>query len=215
MNRGLVTFFFCMFCALMSAQVDVDSLEVITKDSTIEEVYITNEKLSLEEIESRKQFLILRNRVFRTYPFAKTASERLELLNQNLAKLTKKRDRKKYLKITESYMENEFEARLKKLSKKDGQILMKLIHRQTGQTTHELVKELKSGWSAYWYGKTAKIFTIDLKSTYNPYSVREDFWIEDILIEAFETRKLIEQKPKKPIDYVKLAHIWREKQSQD
>ena len=95
MNRGLVTFFFCMFCALMSAQVDVDSLEVITKDSTIEEVYITNEKLSLEEIESRKQFLFLRNRVFRTYPFAKTASERLELLNQNLAKLTKKRDRKK------------------------------------------------------------------------------------------------------------------------
>lgn len=204
-----------MFWVSVSAQVDTDSLEVITKDSTIEEVYITNEKLTLEEIEVRKQFLILKNRVYRTYPFAKTASERLELLNQNLAKLTKKRDRKKYLKITESYMENEFEARLKKLSKKDGQILMKLIHRQTGQTTHELVKELKSGWSAYWYGKTAKIFTIDLKSTYNPYSVQEDFWIEDILIEAFETRKLIEQKPKNPIDYVKLANTWRDKKSQN
>lgn len=112
-------------------------------------------------------------------------------------------------------MENEFEARLKKLSKKDGQILMKLIHRQTGQTTHELVKELKSGWSAYWYGKTAKIFTIDLKSTYNPYSALEDFWIEDILIEAFETRKLVEQKPKKPIDYVKLANIWREEKTRN
>lgn len=215
MDRVVIAVFFFMFWSSVSSQVDMDSLEVITKDSTIEEVYITNEKLSLEEIEARKQFLILKNRVYRTYPFAKTASERLELLNQNLAKLTRKRDRKKYLKITESYMENEFEARLKKLSKKDGQILMKLIHRQTGQTTYELVKELKSGWSAYWYGKTAKIFTIDLKSTYKPFSVQEDFWIEDILIEAFETRKLIEQKPKNPIDYVKLANAWREKQSQN
>lgn len=215
MNRALVLIFSCVFWTSVSAQVDTDSLEVITKDATIEEVYITNEKLTLEEIESRKQFLILKNRVYRTYPFAKTASERLELLNQNLAKLTRKKEQKKYLKITESYMENEFEARLKKLSKKDGQILMKLIHRQTGQTTHELVKELKSGWSAYWYGKTAKIFTIDLKSTYNPYSALEDFWIEDILIEAFETRKLVEQKPKKPIDYVKLANIWREEKTRN
>ncbi len=215
MNRVLITVFFSLVWISVTAQVDADSLEVITKESTIEEVYITNEKLSLEEIEARKQFLILKNRVYRTYPFAKTASERLELLNQNLAKLTKKRDRKKYLKITEEYMEKEFEARLRKLSRKDGQILMKLIHRQTGQSTHELVKDLKSGWSAYWYGKTAKIFSIDLKSTYNPYSIQEDFWIEDILIEAFETQKLIEQKPKNPIDYVKLANIWRKKQAQN
>lgn len=206
---------FCLLVALSAKSQDyVDSLGVVTKDTmyVIEEVYISNEKLSPEELEARKQFLMLKSRVYRTYPYAKTASERLEVLNQNLAKLKTKREKKRYLKITEEYMENEFEARLKKLSRKDGQILVKLIHRQTGQTTYELVKDLKSGWSAYWYGKTARLFSIDLKTTYQPYTIQEDFWIEDILLEAFENRRLIEQPPKNRIDYLRLANIWREKE---
>lgn len=207
---------FGLFVHVAQSQDYVDSLKVITKDTVyvIEEIYISNEMLSPEEIEARKQFLILRNRVYRTYPFAKIASERLETLNQNLAKLNSRREKRRYLKITEEYMEKEFEARLRKLSRKDGQILMKLIYRQTGQTTYDLVKDLKSGWSAYWYGKTARIFDIDLKVTYQPYTIEEDFWIEDILLEAFENRKLLPQTSKHRIDYVKLAHIWREKERQ-
>ncbi len=216
MMRFSLMFFLGLSIHTAKSQDYVDSLKVITKDTVyvIEEVYISNEVLSPEELEARKQFLILRNRVYRTYPFAKTASERLEILNQNLAKLKTRRERKRYLKITEQYMENEFEARLKNLSRKDGQILMKLIHRQTGQTTHDLVKDLKSGWSAYWYGKTARIFDIDIKVTYQPYTIQEDFWIEDILLEAFENRRLVEQPPKNRIDYLKLANIWREKERQ-
>lgn len=201
-----------LFCSsvLMRGQLYTDSLEVITKDTTyvIEDVYITN--ASPEEIEARKQYAILKRRVYRTYPYAHIAAERLEILNQNLQKLKSKRERKKYLKITENYIENEFEEQLKKLSRKDGQILVKLIHRQTGITTYDLVKDLKSNWSAYWYGKTAKLFDIDLKTTYQPFNTREDFWIEDILIDAFEQRLLPEQKPKNQIDKVLLYEKWAE-----
>ena len=203
---------FLLFAFEIKAQppMENDSTDSIYKEVILEDIYISNVALSPEEIEARKQFLILKRRVYRTYPYARTASERLEILNKNLAKLKSKKEKKRFLKITEEYMENEFEAKLKNLSRKDGQILMKLIHRQTGETTYDLVKDLKSGWSAYWYGKAAKLYTINLKATYQPYSVKEDFWIEDILLEGFENRTLLEQPPKQKIDYVKLKNIWKE-----
>lgn len=210
---------FLLFTFEMKAQpvIDNDSLDdnAVWKEILMEEIYISNEVLTPEEIEARKQFLILKRRVYKTYPYARVASERLEILNQNLAKLKTKKEKKKFLKITEEYMENEFEARLKNLSRKEGQILVKLIHRQTGQTTYNLVKDLKSGWSAYWYEKAAKLYNINLKTTYQPYTVKEDFWIEDILLEGFENRLLIEQQPKNKIDYVKLKNIWKEKEKKE
>ncbi len=205
----IVLFLFLALEIKAQPAVEKDSTEAIYKEVILEDIYITNVALSPEEIEARKQFLILKRRVYRTYPYARIASERLEILNNNLAKLKSKKEKKRFLKITEDYMENEFEAKLKNLSRKDGQILVKLIHRQTGQTTHDLVKDLKSGWSAYWYGKAAKLYTINLKTTYQPYTVKEDFWIEDILLEGFENRTLIEQPPKQKIDYVKLKNTWK------
>jgi len=211
-------FVFMSFCfafvliAKAQGQIEKDSLddENIYKEILLDELFITNEKLSEEEIEARKRFLILKNRVYRTYPYARTASEKLNSLNQSLSKLKSKREKKKFLKITQTYIENEFEERLKNLSRKDGQILVKLIQRQTGETTHNLVKNLKSGWKAYWYGKVAKLYNINLKSEYKPFLVEEDFWIETILYQAFKDKKLIEQSPKQNIDRDKLKEKWND-----
>ena len=60
-----------------------------------------------------------------------------------MVKLKNDRDKKKYFKIVEKYLAEEFEPRLKKLSRKDGQILVKLIHRQTGTSTFDLIKEYR------------------------------------------------------------------------
>lgn len=204
---------FLLICFSVQGQQENDSLKKeddIWQDILLDEVLITNEKLTPEQLEAQKQYLLLKRRVYRTYPFAKTGSEKLEELNRNLARLKNKRDRKKFLKITEEYMETQFEARLKNLSRKEGQILVKLINRQTGQTTYDLVKDLKSGWNAYWMNKTASLFNISLKVEYNPYKVQEDFLIENILLEAFERRFLPEQPPKNKIDYVKLKNIWKD-----
>lgn len=183
--------------------------DTIFKDTIqLEEIFIFKGKVDLEV---RKQFELLRNRVYKTYPYAKLASERLTTLNKGMANLKTNREKKKYFKIVEDYLNNEFEAKLKKLSRKQGQILVKLIHRQTGTTTFELVKTLKSGWTAFWSNTTAKMFDINLKTQYLPYQSNEDYLIETILVRAFESGRLINQTPAKPVNYDELTDFWLNK----
>lgn len=179
-------------------------------NDTIElpEILISKEKL---DPESQKQFLILQNRVYKTYPYAKLAADRLTALNNGMTRLKTNREKKKYFKIVEDYLNNEFEDRLKKLSRKQGQILVKLIHRQTGKTTYELIRTLKSGFKAFVSNTTASMFNISLKKEYQPYEVNEDYAIETILIRAFESGRLINQKPANPVNYNDLATHWEEK----
>jgi hypothetical protein len=176
----------------------------------LEEVVVTGKKSNKED-EDRKKFLLLQQRVIKVYPYAKVAADNLTKLNQNMGKFKTEREKKKYFKIVENYLENEFEEQLKKLSRKQGQILVKLIHRQTGKTTYTLVKDLKSGWKAFWASNTAKVFDIDLKEEYKPFEVTEDFLIESILIKAFNDGRLQPQPPAKPIDYADLSDVWKAK----
>lgn len=183
--------------------------DTIFKDTIqLEEVVIFKEKL---DPEAKKQFLLLRNRVYKTYPYAKIASERLTVLNRGMANLKTNKEKKKYFKIVENYLSNEFEANLKKLSRKQGQILVKLIHRQTGTTTYELIRTLKSGWKAFWSNTTARMFDINLKTPYIPYENNEDYLIETILTRGFDSGRLIYQTPAKPIDYNNLNDFWTNK----
>lgn len=172
----------------------------------IDEVIIGKNTAYLEE---QKKLRILERRVLKVYPYAKAAAENLTMLNVNMAKLSSDREKKKYFKIVENYLQNEFEDRLKKFSRKDGQILVKLIHRQTGQTTFGLIKELKSGWKAFWSNNTARLFDINLKKEYDPFNELEDFYIESILIKAFKSGKLQKQDPAKAMDLAELAATWR------
>ncbi len=176
----------------------------------LQEMVISNVKDSLSSDE-RRNLLILKRRVYKVYPYAKIAAERLTLLNANMAKLKTEKEKKKYAKIVEKYLEDEFEGRLKKLSRKDGQILVKLIHRQTGESTFDLIKEHKSGWKAFWSNRMAKLFNIDIKRTYSPATVAEDYYIEGFLIEAFSEHRLQEQEPAFSIDYESITEQWRRK----
>lgn len=181
----------------------------IFKDTIqLEEVVIAKKKL---DPEAKKQFILLRNRVYKTYPYAKIASERLTMLNRGMANLKTNREKKVYFKIVENYLSNEFEANLKKLSRKQGQILVKLIHRQTGQTTFKLIKTLKSGWKAFWSNTTARLFDINLKTPYVPYENNEDYFIETILLMGFESGRLMYQPSANPIDYDELNAFWKNK----
>ncbi len=128
-----------------------------------------------------------------------------------MASLKTNKEKKKYFKIVEDYLNNEFEAKLKKLSRSQGRILVKLIHRQTGTTTYELVRTLKSGWKAFWSNTAASMFDINLKTEYAPYEVNEDFLIENILTKAFQSGRLQNQTPAKPVDIDNLNDFWESK----
>lgn len=193
------------FCQEVVA--DTTDTDTIAMSYEMEELVISNVKDTISP-ELKKKLAILRRRVLKVYPYAKIAAERLTLLNQNMAKLKTEKERKKYAKLVENYLENEFEEKLKKMSRKDGQVLVKLIYRQTGNTTFDLIKSHKSGWKAWWSNKMARMFSIDLKSKYNPETVAEDYYIEGFLLQAFDERRLVRQEPAYNIDYYAIKEKW-------
>ena len=216
----LITYICILLPFLLFAQV-----EPVEQDSTaVEYYYIDGDSIPVSIInldavvlltklkygskEDRIRYLILKRKTIKVYPYAKLASERLVELNKRLETLERKSDKRKYAKIIQKYIEEEFSAELKKLTRTEGQILVKLIHRQTGQTTFDLIKELRSGWRAFWFNNTAKLFDISLKEEFNPLAVSEDYLIEDILERAFQSGQLERQKSAFPIDYFELTSKW-------
>jgi len=215
MKRILFIICFALFSTAVQAQVIQKESDLTVENDTIlndtielPEIIVRKEKL---DIEARKQFQLLQNRVLKVYPYAKITAERLTALNRGMANLKTEKEKKKYFKIVENYLTNEFEAKLKKLSRKQGQILVKLIHRQTGTTTYDLITNLKSGWKAFWSNVTAKLFDINLKTKYDPYQNNEDYLIESILVYAFETGRLQNQPPAIKVDFDNLSSVWQAK----
>lgn len=185
--------------------VEGDSIPVSSID--LDEVMLLH-KLEFNSKQDRRRYLILRRKTIKVFPYAKMASERLDSLNSRLNRLEKKRDKKRYAKKIQKYIEGEFSDELKKLTRTEGQILIKLIHRQTGKTTFELIKELRNGWRAFWFNNTASLFKISLKREFDPENEKEDYLIEDILQRNFQSGRLERQKPAFEIDFFKLTNKW-------
>ncbi|WP_288956275.1 DUF4294 domain-containing protein [uncultured Polaribacter sp.] len=151
-----------------------------------------------------RYYLWFRRKVFKAYPYAHLASTRLDSLNARLERIKSKRKRKKYTRQIQKYIEGEFTDQIKKMTKTEGRILIKLIHRQTGKTAFNNIKELRSGWKAFWYNTTANVFKLSLKTEYHPESENEDFLIEDVLQRAFQDDKLKRQDSKLNFDFSKI-----------
>lgn len=201
---------------VLAQKFDQDSLILVAGDSIptygipLKEVVVFK-PLRFKDREEFNRYLILRRRVLRVYPYAKLAAERLTVLNERLDQIDTKRGKKKYMKRLEDFVYEEFEEELKKLSKSQGKILIRLVHRQTGSTTFELVKKLRNGWKAFIYQTTASLFSLSLKEKYNPSEVLEDYLIEDILQRAFADQYLIEQPPALTYDLNALYQNWKDK----
>ncbi len=220
MKKKILFFVFSLTVVLVLGQVKEQPLDSVTEKMIIiegdsimhssialDEVYVFS-KLKFATYKEKLRYYILRRKTIKVYPYAKLAAERLSELNDSLTNIRKKRKRKKYTKEVQKYIEGEFSDELKKLTRTEGQILIKLIYRQTGKTTFGLVKELRSGWRAFWYSTTAKMFKISLKEEYNPNVVQEDYMIEDILQRAFAASRLERQKSALDFDYMELENKW-------
>lgn len=158
----------------------IEGDSVFKKEIDLKEVVIYKPVVFADNQE-RLNYFVLKRKVLKVYPYAKMASERLAKLNDRLNKIKSKRKKKKYTKMLEKFLQEELTAELKKLTRTEGQILVKLIYRETGSTAFSLVRELRNGFRAFTYNTVAKVFKISLKEEYNPLKVREDLFIEDIL----------------------------------
>ena len=153
---------------------------ITKKEFELSEVTVYNE-INFKDTDERIKYLILRRKTLKVYPYAKLAAERLIKLNERLDILKKRSKKKRYTRVIEKYIQKEFTPELKKLTRTEGQILVKLVHRETGKTTHQLLKELRNGFRAFSYNLVARAFDISLKKEFNPKISREDYFIEDIL----------------------------------
>lgn len=129
----------------------------------------------------------LTRNVLKAYPYAKVTSETLKEMDRELAKLNSKKDRKKYINWAEDELKAAFEKDLKKLTYSQGRILIKLVNRETGKTSYELVRELKGGFSAFMWQGVARLFGANLKSEFDP--AKEDRMI-DLIVSRIERGEL-------------------------
>ena len=182
---------------------------IIRSEIELKEV-IVFQPLKFISYDEAKRYILLRQRTLRVYQYAKLAADRLNILTERLNQINSKRKKRKYLRLIEDFIYDEFELELRKLSRSQGKILIKLIHRQTGNTTHQLVKELRNGWRALIYQTTASLFKLSLKDTYNPKEVYEDYLIEDILQRAFSEERLERQDTALDYDLDALYIYWKE-----
>ena len=95
---------------------------------------------------------------------------------------------------------------MKKLTVTEGRLLIKLVHRQTGETVYELSKKYKNGWSAFWNQKTARLFKQNLKDEYEPATDNEDYLTELILERAFEEGTLTPRPTVLHFDFEKIKN---------
>ena len=190
----------------------IDDMIVIRGDSLIislDEVVVLS-KFNFKTTKEKRYYYWYWKKVHNAYPYAKLAAERLIELNEQLAKIRSKRKRKKHTKKMQKYMETEFTEKLKKMTRTEGRILIKLLHRQTGLTAFDLVKEYRSGWKAFWYNTTANMFKLSLKNEYHPENEPLDFLIEDILQRSFSNGSLEAQKSRLPFDYFEIAPKYKD-----
>jgi hypothetical protein len=122
----------------------------------------------------------LKRDVKKAYPYAKIAGQKLKQYNDVIARLDNEAKKKKYLKLAEDEIKREFEGDLKKLTLRQGRILIKLIDRETGSSSYNLVKELRGSFSAFMWQSLARLFGSNLKEKYDPKG--EDALIEEIVL---------------------------------
>ena len=119
--------------------------------------------------------------VKRVYPYSKIVRERLDKVNEDLKKITDEKERREYIKTFEKDVFSDYEDDMRHMTITQGRILIKLIDRETENTSYELIKEYRGNISAAFWQGIARIFGSNLKSEYDPDG--DDYLIERIIYE--------------------------------
>jgi hypothetical protein len=131
--------------------------------------------------EDRNNYLRLRYNVLKVAPYALYAGNRYRQLERDIATTADKSKQKEMVKVCEKEIKDLFNHEIKNMSITQGEILIKLVNRETGDTSYDLVKQLKGGLNAFMFQSVARIFGHNLKETYDP---QEESDIEAILTSA-------------------------------
>lgn len=129
----------------------------------------------------RKAYLRLKYNVYKVIPYARIAGDKYRQLQRDLATTNDKGKQKELIKACEIQVKELFNTQVKNLTITQGEILIKLIDRETGTTSYELAKQLKGSFHAFMFQSVARIFGHNLKEEYDQDQERD---IEAILRQA-------------------------------
>jgi len=145
----------------------------------LKEIVIFPELIFKSNKEARRYTKLIRD-LKRVYPYAQMAKTKLDELEREYIKLKTDKERKAFTKTIEKQLLDEFGTELRKLTVTQGKLLLKLIDRETGNTSYEILKELRGPFSAVFWQAIARLFGSDLKSEYDADGI--DYLIERIVI---------------------------------
>jgi hypothetical protein len=189
---GLAIVFFSfpnyLYCQSVENKISVEAV-VVGKDTfpfmQLAPFYI-EAKMDPEAIKMLQKFYRLKFNVVKVLPYARLAGLKLKEINDVRATLKTDSEKKAYTKAEEKKLKKQFEGELKNLTISQGQILIKLIDRETGHTSYELVRELRGSLQAFFWQGLARVFGSNLKTEYD--SVNTDKAIE-VIIRSLDKEK--------------------------
>lgn len=187
---------FCMAATRLDAQQDIPKPVYVKNPPSNVKAYVGFEKVVIDgdtilqihlrpvwvfanKVDLRRHDRLARN-IRVVYPIAQFANRKLIEMETKLADIPNKKDQEKYVKQVEKELKDAYTPIIKQLSFSQGKILIKLIDRQTGHTSYELVKNMRGNISAFFWQGLAKIFGANLKERYDREG--EDRVIEQLVL---------------------------------
>ena len=175
MKLGL--FIFLTFSNLiLYAQNEKQNFSISPVDSVPLNLILPDHQVHTSDNEFLKKWNKTKFYVRSVYDYAKIASSMLEGFNDTLALLSSNRIKKRYLKRANKMLKNEFGDEIRKMSINRGTHLMKLIYRNTGLTTYDIIKLYRGSGKAFWFQTLCLVNGQNLKKEYDPEG--EDYLIE-------------------------------------
>jgi hypothetical protein len=136
---------------------------------------------SFKTKKGKREWLRLKYNVNAVYALSQAAGNKMKQINAQLIGKSKS-EQKELLKRTEEELKAEYKDKIKGLSMEQGRILIKLIDRETGNSSYDLVKDLRGSFQAFCWQSIARVFGANLKESYDPNVNKEDRLIEDIVV---------------------------------
>ncbi len=167
---------FLLFWLPAVSQTDVVPVDtiVVTDFDRIDPVYVS----ASMDAAKRREYLILKRRVIKTMPYAKMAAMKMKAMEDKLQTIKGRRESSKYVKQCEESIKKMYMDQLKNLTIGEGQVLMKLLHRETGKTSWELMRIYRGPGEAIFWQAFGSIYGHSLLTEYDPVL---DYQIENII----------------------------------
>lgn len=187
--RYVIICLFAVLTSLVQAQVSTPSgmvclTEIVDGDTlvlvTLDPAFVAGPREFKSERDRRK-YHRLERKVVKVYPYAYAAGVLMEEYDEELKSLATDRERKKYLQNAEDALKAQFEGELRNMTVSEGVLLIKLIDRQTGDTSYGLIQDMKGNFSAFMWQGVARLFGHNLKDRYDAEANEAD--IESIVLD--------------------------------